>query len=299
MAPETPSDTPVVDVLSAQKTYPNGTQALLPVDLTVREGEFVAVTGPSGSGKTTFLTIAGLLEAFSAGSYKLDGIDVSRMGDAELESVLEAAHGIDELEGNAQRLQVVQALDEAAQVALPVAVGVERRPRDLGDRVVAVPKDVGERLAFAFDRDQAELVAAQTAGQIIPALLGRQHPGPGIRRVGLPEPLLRDEAHYLPLVTYRAPFQAVVVGLASMPAGSPAAQLNGKTVLGLSPSSTRRARLRPRACRHSSRARPTQAILSARGSSISASQPADGSAVAVTHRRHAQVSQWPSVWRGL
>ena len=49
--------------------------------------------------------------------------------------------------------------------------------------------------------------------------------------------LLRDDAHYLPLVTYRAPFQAVVVGLASMPAGSSAAQLNGKTVLGLSPSS--------------------------------------------------------------
>jgi putative ABC transport system ATP-binding protein len=59
------------------------TYALRDFNLTVNEGEFVAVTGPSGSGKTTFLTIAGLLEAFSAGSYKLDGIDVSRMGDAE------------------------------------------------------------------------------------------------------------------------------------------------------------------------------------------------------------------------
>ena len=59
------------------------TYALRDFNLTVNEGEFVAVTGPSGSGKTTFLTIAGLLEAFSAGSYKLDGIDVSRMGDGE------------------------------------------------------------------------------------------------------------------------------------------------------------------------------------------------------------------------
>lgn len=59
------------------------TYALRDFNLTVNEGEFVAVTGPSGSGKTTFLTIAGLLEAFSAGRYKLDGIDVSRMGDAE------------------------------------------------------------------------------------------------------------------------------------------------------------------------------------------------------------------------
>ena len=59
------------------------TYALRDFNLIVNEGEFVAVTGPSGSGKTTFLTIAGLLEAFSAGTYKLDGIDVSRMGDAE------------------------------------------------------------------------------------------------------------------------------------------------------------------------------------------------------------------------
>ena len=40
------------------------TYALRDFNLTVNEGEFVAVTGPSGSGKTTFLTIAGLLEAF-------------------------------------------------------------------------------------------------------------------------------------------------------------------------------------------------------------------------------------------
>ena len=59
------------------------TYALRDFNLTVNEGEFVAVTGPSGSGKTTFLTIAGLLEAFSAGRYLLDGIDVSRMGDGE------------------------------------------------------------------------------------------------------------------------------------------------------------------------------------------------------------------------
>ncbi|HJV68614.1 ABC transporter ATP-binding protein [Ideonella sp.] len=59
------------------------TYALRHFDLEVREGEFVAVTGPSGSGKTTFLTIAGLLEAFTSGRYELDGVDVSRMGDDE------------------------------------------------------------------------------------------------------------------------------------------------------------------------------------------------------------------------
>ncbi len=55
---------PAVEVLSAEKTYPNGTQALLPVNLTVGEGEFITLLGPSGCGKSTLLKmVAGLLQA--------------------------------------------------------------------------------------------------------------------------------------------------------------------------------------------------------------------------------------------
>jgi len=57
------------------------TYALRDFNLEVKAGEFVAVTGPSGSGKTTFLTIAGLLEGFTGGSYALGGVDVSGMND--------------------------------------------------------------------------------------------------------------------------------------------------------------------------------------------------------------------------
>jgi len=54
---------PAVEVLAVEKTYPNGTQALLPVNLTVQEGEFVTLLGPSGCGKSTLLKmVAGLLE---------------------------------------------------------------------------------------------------------------------------------------------------------------------------------------------------------------------------------------------
>jgi NitT/TauT family transport system ATP-binding protein len=52
-----------VEVLSAHKTYPDGTVALQPVDLSIREGEFVTLLGPSGCGKSTLLKmVAGLLE---------------------------------------------------------------------------------------------------------------------------------------------------------------------------------------------------------------------------------------------
>lgn len=57
------SAAPAVEVLSAEKTYPNGTRALLPVDLTIAEGEFVTLLGPSGCGKSTLLKmVAGMLE---------------------------------------------------------------------------------------------------------------------------------------------------------------------------------------------------------------------------------------------
>lgn len=52
-----------IEVLSADKTYPDGTRALQAVDLRVEEGEFVTLLGPSGCGKSTLLKmIAGLLE---------------------------------------------------------------------------------------------------------------------------------------------------------------------------------------------------------------------------------------------
>ena len=54
---------PAVEVRSAEMIYPNGTQALLPVDLSIAEGEFVTLLGPSGCGKSTLLKmVAGMLE---------------------------------------------------------------------------------------------------------------------------------------------------------------------------------------------------------------------------------------------
>ena len=63
MSSPSPSAAPAIEILSAQKTYPDGTRALQPVDLRIEEGEFVTLLGPSGCGKSTLLKmIAGLLE---------------------------------------------------------------------------------------------------------------------------------------------------------------------------------------------------------------------------------------------
>ena len=63
MLAPTASVAAAIEVLSAEKTYPDGTRALQAVDLRIEEGEFVTLLGPSGCGKSTLLKmIAGLLD---------------------------------------------------------------------------------------------------------------------------------------------------------------------------------------------------------------------------------------------
>ena len=61
--------------------------ALDRVDLLVRANEYVAVMGQSGSGKSTLMNVLGCLDRPTAGRYRLDGDDVSRMGDSRLAQV--------------------------------------------------------------------------------------------------------------------------------------------------------------------------------------------------------------------
>ena len=58
---------PIIEVLSADKVFANGTRALDPVDLAIRPGDFVTLLGPSGCGKSTLLKMIANLIAPSEG----------------------------------------------------------------------------------------------------------------------------------------------------------------------------------------------------------------------------------------
>ncbi len=78
---------PILELREIAKEYRMG-QGALPalrgVDLTVHQGDYLAIMGPSGSGKSTLMNILGCLDNPSTGTYHLGGQDVSRMSEAEL-----------------------------------------------------------------------------------------------------------------------------------------------------------------------------------------------------------------------
>jgi putative ABC transport system ATP-binding protein len=65
----------------------NAVHALRGIDLTIGQGEFVALIGPSGSGKSTLMAILGCLDLPTGGSYELDGQRVEGLAGAELAAI--------------------------------------------------------------------------------------------------------------------------------------------------------------------------------------------------------------------
>ncbi|MDR1819126.1 MAG: ATP-binding cassette domain-containing protein, partial [Methanobrevibacter sp.] len=67
----------IVEIEGLSKSYEKGiVKALNGVDLTIEQGEFVAITGPSGSGKSTLLNMIGALDRADEGKIIVDGHDL-------------------------------------------------------------------------------------------------------------------------------------------------------------------------------------------------------------------------------
>jgi putative ABC transport system ATP-binding protein len=90
------SSTPIIETVGLGRTYRLGTTqvpALRGVDLAVAPGEFVALMGPSGSGKSTLMHLLGCLDTPTAGTYRLEGRDVSCLSHDERARVRNARIG--------------------------------------------------------------------------------------------------------------------------------------------------------------------------------------------------------------
>lgn len=79
--------TELIDVHRHYKMGDNVVRALNGVNVTIHQGDYVAIMGRSGSGKSTLLNILGCLDRPTSGAYMLGGRDVSKLSDPELSDV--------------------------------------------------------------------------------------------------------------------------------------------------------------------------------------------------------------------
>lgn len=153
----------LIKVRHLGKTYKNGkleVEALKDINITVYEGEFVAIMGTSGSGKSTLMNILGCLDRATVGSYELEGIETTKRTDDELSFIRNQKIGF-----VFQSFNLIPRTTALANVELPMIygkVGTEERHEraaellkmvGLGERVHHMPNELSggqkQRVAIA------------------------------------------------------------------------------------------------------------------------------------------------------
>ena len=120
---------PVIHLEQIRKHYIMGKQqlqVLKGISLDIKKNEYVALMGPSGSGKSTLMNILGCLDTPTAGTYVLNGQDVSKMEDNALAEVRNKEIGF-----VFQQFNLLPRLTALENVALPlVYAGMSRKLRN-------------------------------------------------------------------------------------------------------------------------------------------------------------------------
>jgi putative ABC transport system ATP-binding protein len=169
---------PVIEVRDLKKIYGEGeatVHALRGASLTVQRGDYAAIMGSSGSGKSTLMNILGALDIPTSGSYHLDGVDVSRLSDAQLALARNRLIGF-----IFQAFNLIPRTSAVANVELPLAyAGVkpkERRRRAMEALGVVGLADRAGHEPNQLSGGQQQRVAVARALVTEPALLLADEP---------------------------------------------------------------------------------------------------------------------------
>jgi len=199
----------VIFTENLKKTYDMGeiqVHALKGIDIKIDKNEYVALMGSSGSGKSTLMNLLGCLDTPTAGSYLLNGEDVSTLDDGELAEIRNKEIGF-----VFQTFNLLPRLTSLDNVALPlIYAGISKRKREemaeialekvgLADRMDHKPNELsgGQRqrvaIARALVNNPALLLADEPTGNLdtktsieIMAILEKLH----------------DDGHTIVLVTH-------------------------------------------------------------------------------------------------
>ena len=109
---------PILELKDICKDYQQGREpvrVLKNINLTVEQGDYLAIMGPSGSGKTTLMNIIGCLDVPTSGSYALEGRDLKDLSDDDLAEVRNKHIGF-----VFQSFHLLPKMDALDNVALPL-----------------------------------------------------------------------------------------------------------------------------------------------------------------------------------
>ncbi|MGN0135519.1 ATP-binding cassette domain-containing protein [Anaerotignum sp.] len=172
----------IIKMEHLHKTYDTGAvqvHALRDVNLSIREGEYVAIMGQSGSGKSTLMNILGCMDRRFEGTYLLDGISIEEQGENELSRIRNQKIGF-----VFQAFQLIPRTSALKNVEIPMIYagvkGEKRRKKaeellekvGLGERIHHMPNELsgGQKqrvaIARALANEPAILLADEPTGNL-------------------------------------------------------------------------------------------------------------------------------------
>lgn len=168
----------MIELQNVSRTFTVGDQqvaALRDINMQLGEGEYLSIMGPSGSGKSTLLNLLGLLDRASAGTYLLDGGNVTDLSDEQQAHVRSQKIGF-----VFQSFHLVPRLTAAQNIELPMmlaGIPAEERKQRVAELIASY--GLSERAGHRPDQlsgGQRQRVAIARATVMSPAVLLADEP---------------------------------------------------------------------------------------------------------------------------